>query len=60
MPMICNVVKGKLRAMTGNSELGMHIAGVKPTNPEISTLVPMLVGGIVIVILGCVLGLVFY
>ena len=60
MPMICNMVKGKLRAMAGDTNLGLHLAGRKPSNPEVSTLVPMLVGSILIVIFGVIFGLVFY
>jgi len=60
MPMICNQVKGKLREIVDNRGLGLHLVGRKPEDPSVSTLLPMLVGSIVIVVIGVIVGLILY
>jgi hypothetical protein len=60
MPMICNQVKGKLQEMVDNRRFGLHLAGRKPEDPSVSTLLPMLIGSIVIVVIGVIVGLILY
>lgn len=57
---VCNQIKSKCREVAGNGWLRYLSSGRNSTDPSIATLLPMLVGGILIVVIGIIVGLIVY
>lgn len=58
MQPMCSQITSKCRAAAGSSRLLLHLAGLKAEGPSMSTLLPMLIGSIVIVVIGVIVGLI--